>query len=77
MTLASVNDLTARLEKVEQNITLALQEIDHNFSTSHHIVATRVLPQVERFAQLSKDIWDNTKVGLDKPLLDMSKRSQH
>ncbi|CAG8479803.1 8648_t:CDS:2 [Paraglomus occultum] len=64
MTLASVNDLTARLEKIEQNITLTLQEIDHNFSTSHHIVATRVLPQVERFAQLSKDIWDNTKFWL-------------
>jgi len=59
---ASVNDLTARLEKLEQNITLTLQEIDHNFSACQYKVTTKVLPQITRFACVSEDIWENSKV---------------
>lgn len=59
---SSVNDLTARLEKLEQNITLTLQEVDHNFSACQYKVTTKVLPQITRFACVSEDIWENSKV---------------
>ncbi|KAM0431805.1 hypothetical protein ACHAPT_005055 [Fusarium lateritium] len=39
--------LTEELERLEQSITLTLQEIDHNFSKSHRIVTTSILPLVE------------------------------
>ncbi|GBC03688.1 hypothetical protein RclHR1_05260010 [Rhizophagus clarus] len=59
---SSVNDLTARLEKLEQNITLTLQEVDHNFSACQYKVTTKVLPQITRFACVSEDIWENSKL---------------
>ncbi|CAG8492521.1 10464_t:CDS:2, partial [Scutellospora calospora] len=62
MAFSSVNDLTARLEKLEQNITLTLQEIDNNFSMCQHKVTTRILPQISRFAEISEDIWENSKL---------------
>ncbi|CAI2174777.1 6251_t:CDS:2 [Funneliformis geosporum] len=61
MSFASVNDITSRLEKLEQNITLTLQEIDHNFSTCQYKVTTKILPQITRFACASEDIWENSK----------------
>ncbi|CAG8476544.1 12281_t:CDS:2 [Funneliformis mosseae] len=62
MSFASVNDITSRLEKLEQNITLTLQEIDHNFSTCQYKVTTKILPQITRFACASEDIWENSKL---------------
>ncbi|CAG8780306.1 12412_t:CDS:2, partial [Dentiscutata erythropus] len=62
MAFPSVNDLTARLENLEQNITLTLQEIDNNFSICQHKVSTRILPQISRFAEVSEDIWENSKL---------------
>ncbi|CAG8815137.1 17459_t:CDS:2, partial [Gigaspora rosea] len=62
MAFPSVNDLTARLEKLEQNITLTLQEIDDNFSTCQHKVSIRILPQISRFAEVSEEIWENSKL---------------
>src|SRR6266498_3032400 len=63
MSFASVNDITAKLEKLEQNITLTLQEIDHNFSACQYKVTTKILPQITRFACVSEDIWENSKVS--------------
>ncbi|CAG8528892.1 4622_t:CDS:2 [Diversispora eburnea] len=62
MTFYSVDELTARLEKLDQNITLTLQEIDNNFSTCQHIITTKILPQISRFAEVSEDIWENSKL---------------
>ncbi|OJI97242.1 hypothetical protein ASPVEDRAFT_36653 [Aspergillus versicolor CBS 583.65] len=53
--------LTEELEKLEQSITLTLQEIDHNFSRAHHIVTTSVLPVVEQYSEASRDVWDGAK----------------
>ena len=62
MSFTSISDLTAKLEKLEQNITLTLQEIDYNFSTCQYKVTTKILPQITRFACVSEDIWENSKV---------------
>ena len=55
--------LTEELEKLEQSITLTLQEIDHNFSRAHRIVTSSILPVVEQFAKHSDAIWEGSKVG--------------
>ncbi|KAJ9636742.1 DASH complex subunit ask1 [Coniosporium tulheliwenetii] len=53
--------LTEELEKLEQSITLTLQEIDHNFSRAHRIVTTSILPIVEEYAKHSAAVWDGSK----------------
>ncbi|PLB43593.1 hypothetical protein P170DRAFT_441051 [Aspergillus steynii IBT 23096] len=53
--------LTEELEKLEQSITLTLQEIDHNFSQAHRIVTSSILPLVEQYADHSKDVWQGAK----------------
>ncbi|KAI0198942.1 DASH complex subunit Ask1-domain-containing protein [Astrocystis sublimbata] len=50
--------LTEELERLEQSITLTLQEIDHNFSKAHRIVTTSVLPLVEQYGEHSKNVWE-------------------
>ncbi|KAJ5097339.1 hypothetical protein N7456_008060 [Penicillium angulare] len=53
--------LTEELEKLEQSITLTLQEIDQNFSQAHRIVTTSILPIVEQYTEHSRDVWDGAK----------------
>ncbi|KAI1379339.1 DASH complex subunit Ask1-domain-containing protein [Hypoxylon crocopeplum] len=50
--------LTEELERLEQSITLTLQEIDHNFSKAHRIVTTSILPLVEQYGEQSKAVWE-------------------
>jgi hypothetical protein len=54
--------LTEELEKLEQSITLTLQEIDSNFSKAHRIVTSSILPIVEQYAKHSSDVWEGSKV---------------
>ncbi|KAG9249333.1 DASH complex subunit Ask1-domain-containing protein [Calycina marina] len=53
--------LTEELEKLEQSITLTLQEIDHNFSRAHRIVTSSILPVVEQYAEHSAAVWEGSK----------------
>lgn len=53
--------LTEELERLEQSITLTLQEIDHNFSRAHRIVTTSIIPIVEEYADHSRDVWEGSK----------------
>ncbi|KAI1297973.1 DASH complex subunit Ask1-domain-containing protein [Xylaria venustula] len=53
--------LTEELERLEQSITLTLQEIDHNFSKAHRIVTTSILPIVEQYGEHSKNVWEASK----------------
>ncbi|MCJ1418956.1 DASH complex subunit ask1 [Xylographa parallela] len=64
--------LTEELEKLEQSITLTLQEIDHNFSRAHRIVTSSILPIVEQYASHSKDVWEGSKVHLSHQPLPSS-----
>lgn len=52
---------TEELERLEQNITLTLQEIDHNFSRAHRIVTSSILPIVEQYAHHSREVWEGSK----------------
>ncbi|KAI5785032.1 hypothetical protein DFH27DRAFT_615479 [Peziza echinospora] len=49
--------LPEELEKLEQQITLTLQEIDHNFNKAHRIVTASIIPVVERFGTQSQAFW--------------------
>ncbi|KAK1755771.1 hypothetical protein QBC47DRAFT_422900 [Echria macrotheca] len=49
------------LEKLEQSITLTLQEIDSNFSKAHRIVTTSILPLVEQYGEHSRSVWEASK----------------
>ncbi|KAB5572111.1 DASH complex subunit Ask1-domain-containing protein [Coniochaeta sp. 2T2.1] len=53
--------LTEELEKLEQSITLTLQEIDSNFNRAHRIVTTSILPLVEQYGEHSRAVWDASK----------------
>ncbi|KAL4900332.1 hypothetical protein BDW74DRAFT_162103 [Aspergillus multicolor] len=53
--------LTEELEKLEQSITLTLQEIDHNFSHAHRIITTSILPVVNEYKEASRDVWEGAK----------------
>ncbi|TDZ16610.1 DASH complex subunit ask1 [Colletotrichum sidae] len=53
--------LTEELEKLEQSITLTLQEIDSNFSRAHRIVTSSILPIVEQYGEHSRNVWDASK----------------
>ncbi|KAK0102881.1 DASH complex subunit ask1 [Cadophora gregata] len=53
--------LTEELEKLEQSITLTLQEIDHNFSRAHRIVTSSILPVVEQYVERSSAVWEGSK----------------
>lgn len=53
--------LTEELEKLEQSITLTLQEIDANFSRAHRIVTSSILPIVEDYATHSAAVWEGSK----------------
>jgi hypothetical protein len=65
---AAPRTLTEELEKVEQSITLTLQEIDQNFSTSHRIITSSILPIVEEYALQSQAVWQSSKVRSKPPL---------
>jgi DASH complex subunit ASK1 len=54
--------LTEELERLEQQITLTLQEIDSNFSKAHRIVTASILPIVEEHAKHSNAVWEGSKV---------------
>lgn len=54
--------LPEELEKLEQQITLTLQEIDSNFSKAHRIVTSSILPIIEDYAKHSNQVWEGSKV---------------
>ncbi|ORY18598.1 DASH complex subunit Ask1-domain-containing protein [Clohesyomyces aquaticus] len=64
--------LTEELEKLEQSITLTLQEIDHNFSRAHRIVTTSVLPVVEQYGKHSEAVWEGSKAQFWKQFFEAS-----
>ncbi|KAL3418332.1 DASH complex subunit Ask1 [Phlyctema vagabunda] len=49
------------LEKLEQQITLTLQEIDQNFNRAHRIVSTSILPIIEQYRDHSNSLWEASK----------------
>lgn len=52
---------TEELERLEQSITLTLQEIDRNFSKAHRIVTANILPVVEQYGENCRAVWEASK----------------
>ncbi|KAI5814207.1 DASH complex subunit Ask1-domain-containing protein [Pyronema omphalodes] len=53
--------LTAELERIEMQITLAMQEIDANFARAHRIITNSIIPVVERYQTHSDAVSEGTK----------------
>ncbi|KAK6507520.1 DASH complex subunit ask1 [Arthrobotrys musiformis] len=51
--------LTEELERLEQSITLTMQEIDRNFSQCHRIITHSIMPVVDKYAEHSRDVCNN------------------
>jgi hypothetical protein len=58
--------LVAQLKSCPVTLTTVclstLTEIDHNFSKSHRIVTTSILPLVEQYGENSRAVWEASKV---------------
>ena len=51
-----------KLEELQQQVTLNLQEIDKNFAECTRIINELTIPNVERYAEQTNLIWDLSKV---------------
>jgi hypothetical protein len=58
------------LERLEQEITLTLQDIDKSFAQSHKIINDKLIPIVKKYHASSKRVW--TGVNFWKTLLETS-----
>ncbi|KAI8971044.1 DASH complex subunit Ask1-domain-containing protein [Pilobolus umbonatus] len=54
-------EANAELERLQQSITLTLQEIDKNFSECNQIITSKILPEIDNYAQASQSIRDSSK----------------
>lgn len=50
---------TLELERLEQETTLALQEIDKNLLRANTIINDRIFPTLKNYARASSDVWAN------------------
>ncbi|KAK3841741.1 MAG: hypothetical protein J3R72DRAFT_475398 [Linnemannia gamsii] len=57
----TVEDVLDETERLEQAITRTLQEIDQSFSNCHMIVSTKILPQIDRYAESSREVWEQAR----------------
>jgi hypothetical protein len=58
-------EVNAEIERVQQRITSNLQQIDDNYVKANQMLASKLLPALEKFEQASGDIWDRSKVRID------------
>lgn len=50
---------TLELERLEQGITLVLQEIDKNLSKSNAVINDKIFPILKKYATSSSNVWNN------------------
>lgn len=62
LTLQGACGAHPRYLRCADNIYLSQTEIDHNFSKTHRIVTTSIIPIVERYAKESEAVWEGSKV---------------
>ncbi|KAF3937409.1 hypothetical protein ABW19_dt0207380 [Dactylella cylindrospora] len=62
--------LTEELERLEQSITLTMQEIDRNFNQCHRIITHSIMPIIDRYSEHSRDLCEN--VGFWKAFFEDS-----
>lgn len=55
-----VDDSPAReLERLEQETTLVLQEIDHNLLRANNVINDKMFPALKKYAAATGDVWTN------------------
>ncbi|KAF9979180.1 DASH complex subunit ask1 [Actinomortierella ambigua] len=57
-------DVLDEIERLEQSITRTLQEIDQSFSDCQIIVSSKILPQIDRYAESSAEVWNHARLWL-------------
>ncbi|KAG0015353.1 DASH complex subunit ask1 [Entomortierella chlamydospora] len=63
--LRSTADVLDEIERLEQSITRTLQEIDQSFSDCQIIVSSKILPQIDRYAETSQGVWEHARLWLN------------
>ncbi|KAF9108485.1 DASH complex subunit ask1 [Mortierella sp. GBA35] len=58
----TTDDVLDEIERLDQNITRTMQEIDQSFSDCQIIVSTKILPQIDRFAESSREVWEHARL---------------
>ncbi|KAG0205531.1 DASH complex subunit ask1 [Mortierella sp. GBA30] len=61
----STEDVLDEIERLDQSITRTLLEIDQSFSNCQIIVSSKILPQIDRYADSSAEVWKNARVWLN------------
>ncbi|KAF9946539.1 DASH complex subunit ask1 [Mortierella alpina] len=61
----STEDVLDEIERLDQSITRTLLEIDQSFSNCQIIVSSKILPQIDRYAESSAEVWKNARVWLN------------
>ncbi|KAG0367454.1 hypothetical protein BC939DRAFT_498896 [Gamsiella multidivaricata] len=57
----STAEVLDEIERLEQSITRTLQEIDQSFSDCQIIVSSKILPQIDRYAESSREVWEHAR----------------
>ncbi|KAG0246363.1 DASH complex subunit ask1 [Mortierella sp. GBA43] len=52
----TTEEVLDEIERLDQSITMVLQDIDQSFSQCNHIVSTKILPQIDRYAESSSRV---------------------
>jgi hypothetical protein len=62
--MISEEEANAQIERLQQRLTLNLQEIDKNFTDCNQVLTSRIIPEVEKYADSTLRIWNHSKVKI-------------
>ncbi|KAI9484130.1 MAG: DASH complex subunit Ask1-domain-containing protein [Benjaminiella poitrasii] len=60
----SEEEANAELERLQQKLTLNLQEIDKNFADCNQVLTSKTIPEIEKYAEATSQIWNHCKIWL-------------
>ncbi|ODQ63491.1 hypothetical protein NADFUDRAFT_80300 [Nadsonia fulvescens var. elongata DSM 6958] len=55
------DDPADELDRLEQSITLSLQQIDKNIAETVRVVSDKILPMIDRYSKASNGVWNGAK----------------
>ncbi|KAF9920645.1 DASH complex subunit ask1 [Linnemannia zychae] len=61
----TTDDVLDEIERLDQNITRTMQEIDQSFSDCQIIVSSKILPQIDRYAESSREVWKHAQLWIN------------
>lgn len=60
--MISEEEANAQIERLQQRLTLTLQEIDKNFTDCNQVLTSKIIPEVEKYSESTQRIWNHSKV---------------